>query len=88
MATNDKDPRSVMSRGKGDGHVVNGARSVKHHRWASVSSHRDIWPGNPNEAMDLAKSAARRQKKKRTIVHKTREADGNANVLSPGTKST
>ena len=45
MGTNDKEPRSVMSRGKGDGQVVHGARSIKHHhRW--TSGHRGTWPAD------------------------------------------
>ena len=47
MGTNDKEPRSVMSRGKGDGQVVHGARSIKHHhRW--TSGHRGTWPAGAN----------------------------------------
>lgn len=42
MGTNDKEPRSVMSRGKGDSQVVHGARLIKHHRWTSGS--RGTWP--------------------------------------------
>ena len=41
MGTNDKEPRSVMSRGKGDNQVVHGARLIKHHRWTSG---RGTWP--------------------------------------------
>ncbi|KAF6228918.1 hypothetical protein HO133_007030 [Letharia lupina] len=44
MGTNDKDPRSVMSRGKGDSQVVHGARLIKHHRWTSGS--RGTWPAD------------------------------------------
>ena len=46
MSTNDKEPRSVMSRGKGDGQVVNGARMVKYRRFPSP--HRGTWPVNPD----------------------------------------
>ena len=46
MGTNDKEPRSVMSRGKGDSQVVHGARSIKHHRW--TSGHRGTWPAGTN----------------------------------------
>lgn len=70
MATNDRDPRSVMSRGKGDGHVVNGGRMVKHHRWTSMANHRETWPENPDEAIVPARPAARRQRKTRTLVQK------------------
>ena len=44
MGTNDKEPRSVMSRGKGDNSVVHGARLIKHHRWNSGS--RGTWPAD------------------------------------------
>ena len=44
MGTNDKEPRSVMSRGKGDSGVVHGARLIKHHRWTSGS--RGTWPAD------------------------------------------
>ena len=44
MGTNDKEPRSVMSRGKGDSQVVHGARVIKHHRWRSGS--RGTWPAD------------------------------------------
>ncbi len=70
MATSDKDPRSVMSRGKGDSKVTTGARMVKHHRWASMASHRETWPENPDGAVDPAKSAIKRQKKKRHTAEK------------------
>lgn len=82
MATNDKSPRSVMSRGKGDGLVVNGGRIVKHHRWTSMATHRETWPENPDEAVNPAKPAARRQKKKRTLVHKL-EKPSVKEILTP-----
>ncbi|KAL9127711.1 MAG: hypothetical protein Q9217_003462 [Psora testacea] len=49
MATDDKEPRSVMSRNKGDSQVVSGARRVKHRHFPSV--HRDTWPANPDESL-------------------------------------
>ena len=44
MGTDDKEPRSVMSRGRGDSQVVHGARLIKHHRWTSGS--RGTWPAD------------------------------------------
>ncbi|KAL9637411.1 MAG: hypothetical protein Q9164_002197 [Protoblastenia rupestris] len=49
MATDDKEPRSVMSRNKGDSQVVSGARRVKHRQFPSV--HRGTWPANHDESL-------------------------------------
>ena len=49
MATDDKDPRSVMSRNQGDSQVVSGARRLKHRSFIPV--HRETWPANPDEAL-------------------------------------
>ena len=71
MSTNDKEPRSVMSRGKGDGHVVNGARTVKFHRY--TTPHRGTWPVNPDENRDSDPDPpppSKRQKTKRERVIK------------------
>lgn len=82
MSTNDREPRSVMSRGKGDGHVVHGARMVKHHRW--TSPHRGTWPANP---ADLRPSEVdhqpppKRQKKPRVVKAKT-EKPAKSHVMS------
>lgn len=70
MGTNDKEPRSVMSRGKGDGQVVHGARSIKHHRWTSGS--RGTWPAgaklenflDSNTDVDLIPATKRRKTKR------------------------
>ena len=68
MGTNDKQPRSVMSRGKGDNQVVHGARLIKHHRWTSGS--RGTWPAdakieNLTEADPEFVQASKRRKTKR-----------------------
>ena len=65
MATSDKDPRSVMSRGKGDGRVATGARVVKHRRWTSMASHREKWPENLDEAVDSTKPSVKHHQKRR-----------------------
>ena len=71
MGTNDKEPRSVMSRGKGDGQVVHGARSIKHHhRW--TSGHRGTWPAGttledfcePGDERELVPAIKRRKTKR------------------------
>ena len=66
MATDDKEPRSVMSRNKGDGQVVTGARRIKHRNFPSV--HRETWPMNTDSSQDLAHpaQATKATKKKRT----------------------
>ena len=73
MSTNDKEPRSVMSRGKGDGHVVHGARMVKHRRWSSP--HRGTWPVNPDEHRDSDPSPPPPSKRQRTkrVIKETKE---------------
>ena len=68
MGTNDKEPRSVMSRGKGDSQVVHGARVIKHHRWSSGS--RGTWPADAKLENFLdgdpeSSPAAKRRKTKR-----------------------
>lgn len=73
MATDDKAPRSVMSRGKGDGHVVHGARMVKHRRW--TSPHRGTWPAaahdESRESELDAQPASKRQKRPRVLKEKS-----------------
>ena len=73
MSTNDKEPRSVMSRGKGDGHVVHGARMVKHRRWSSP--HRGTWPVNPDEHRESDPSPPPPSKRQRTkrVIKDTKE---------------
>lgn len=76
MSTNDKDPRSVMSRGKGDGQVVHGARMVKHRRW--TSPHRETWPKNPNDPRQPegdSQPATKRQKRPRGTKEKTEKPE-------------
>ena len=72
MATDDKEPRSVMSRGKGDGHVVHGARMVKHRRW--TSPHRGTWPAatpsNSHGPGQDVQPASKRHKRPRTVKEK------------------
>lgn len=68
MGTNDKEPRSVMSRGKGDSQVVHGARVIKHHRWSSGT--RGTWPADAKletflDAETEWNPAAKRRKTKR-----------------------
>lgn len=70
MGTNDKEPRSVMSRGKGDSQVVHGARLIKHHRWTSGS--RGTWPADakledfldPDADTEMTPAAKRRKTKR------------------------
>ncbi len=68
MSSDDKKPKSLMSRGKGDYKIVTGGRSIKHHRVSNWSGH-SYWPANPVEALDPGSSpeqpAAKRQKVKR-----------------------
>ncbi len=66
MGTNDKDPRSVMSRGKGDNQVVHGARLIKHHRWTSGS--RGTWPADAKweDYMDVDPELDPAPKRRRT----------------------
>jgi len=71
MASEDKEPRSVMSRNKGDSQVVSGARFVKHHRYSSM--HKSTWPTNPDESLDAGSDtqhAAKAAKPKRTPKEK------------------
>lgn len=70
MGTNDKEPRSVMSRGKGDSQIVHGARLIKHRRWTSGS--RGTWPADakienfmdPDRDPELSPAAKRRKTKR------------------------
>ena len=73
MSTNDREPRSVMSRGKGDSHVVHGARMIKHRRWSSP--HRGTWPVNPDEHRDPDPSPPPPSKRQRTkrVIKETKE---------------
>ena len=64
MATNDKEPRSVMSRNRGDNQVVSGARRVKHRQFPAV--HRDTWPANPDESLGPSLDAQAAPKSTRT----------------------
>ncbi|KAL9100660.1 MAG: hypothetical protein Q9163_003987 [Psora crenata] len=48
MATDDKEPRSVMSRNKGDNQIVSGGRRVRYRHFPSV--HRGTWPANPDNS--------------------------------------
>lgn len=87
MGTNDKEPRSVMSRGKGDSQVVHGARSIKHHRWTSGS--RGTWPAgaklenflDPNTDVDLV-PATKRRKTKRASKERVPKSQNSRNPIS------
>ena len=63
-----------MSRGKGDGHVVHGARMVKHRRW--TSPHRGTWPaatpgaGDSHDPGQDAQPVTKRHKRPRTVREK------------------
>lgn len=60
-----------MSRGKGDGHVVHGARMVKHRRWSSP--HRGTWPANPADSRESEpdrQPSSKRQRRPRTVKEK------------------
>ena len=73
MASDDREPRSVMSRNpKGHNHVVTGGRSVRHRRWPST--HKSTWPMNPVEALDTdgdPHHVSKRQKTKRVVKDKS-----------------
>ena len=87
MGTNDKEPRSVMSRGKGDSQVVHGARSIKHHRW--TSGHRGTWAAGsklddflaPSGEHDLVQ-ANKRRKTKRASKERIPRAQNGQNPAS------
>ncbi|KAL6719487.1 hypothetical protein ACLMJK_003727 [Lecanora helva] len=78
MATDDKEPRSVMSRGKGNGHIVHGARMVKHRRW--TSTHRGTWPAaSPGDSAGPEPDASSTSKRKRPRVVRNKSSK-----LTPG----
>ena len=87
MGTNDREPRSVMSRGKGDGQVVHGARCIKHHRWSS--GHRGTWPAgaklehfiDPSDDHELI-SATKRRKTKRASKERIPKSQNSLNPAS------
>ena len=82
MGTNDKEPRSVMSRGKGNSQVVHGARSIKHHRW--TSGHRGTWPAGtklddflePSGDHELVSANKRRKTKRASKERVPRSQNG------------
>ena len=83
MGTDDRDPRSVMSRGKGDGQVVHGARMIKHRRW--TSPHRATWPagpGDPHESGIDAQPAMKRQKRPRAVKEKSAKPVPNTTLMA------
>ena len=83
MATDDREPRSVMSRGKGDGQVIHGARMVKHRRW--TSPHRATWPPLPDEARESeldVPPASKRQKRPRVVKEKSAKAVSSATLMA------
>ena len=96
MGTSDKEPRSVMSRGKGDSQVVHGARSIKHHRW--TSGHRGTWPAGatmedflePSADHDLVPlvPANKRRKTKRASKERIARSQNNHNPSSPSLANT
>ena len=71
MGTNDKEPRSVMSRGKGDNQVVHGARVIRHHRWTSGS--RGTWPADANLETFLPEVELGQAAKRRKAKHASKE---------------
>lgn len=91
MGTSDKEPRSVMSRGKGDSQVVTGARLVKHRRWTSGS--RGTWPADvkleefqdPDPESTLA---AKRRKGKRASKERIVKTQSNYNPPSSMAQTT
>lgn len=80
MGTSDKEPRSVMSRGKGEGQIVHGARLIKHHRWASGS--HGTWPADAKlesflgPEPDMTPAAKRRKTKRAAKERVTRTQAG------------
>lgn len=73
MSDEDKDPRSTMSRSKGDGKVMSGGRKIKyHHSFPSV--HRDTWPTNPDDFLDPPATKPTTQSTKKKRVPKDRSA--------------
>ncbi len=61
MSSSDSKPKSLMSRNKGDGQVITGGRSIKHHR-VNPTLHHSTWPANPVEDPDIAPAAKRAKK--------------------------
>lgn len=64
-----------MSRGKGDGQVVNGARMIKYRRF--LSPHRGTWPVNPDDDANSDPDPpppSKRQKTKRERVVRGRKS--------------
>ena len=89
MASDDKEPRSVMSRGKSDGQVVHGARMVRHRRW--TSPHRATWPAPPEESRPSeseVQPAPKRQRKPRAAKEKAvRTVSGTALMAAAASTS-
>jgi hypothetical protein len=87
MATDDREPRSVMSRGKGDGRVVDGGRMVKHRRWSSP--HRGTWPANPADSHEGEldrQHSFKRQKRPRTVKQKVEKPAKSHVIPDPALK--
>ena len=63
MSSSDHRPKSLMSRNRGDGQVITGGRSLRHHR-GNPSFHHSTWVANPVDELD-AGPAAKRAKKNR-----------------------
>lgn len=78
MSSEEKIPRSLMSRNKGDYKVVSGGRSIKHHRisdWPGIAT----WPVNPDGDLDPNPPLKRQKKNKSAAADNSgyRRATGN-----------
>ena len=65
MASDDKEPRSTMSRSKGHGQVVTGGRSIKYRRWPT--SHKETWPVNPESEAKTENEPSPANKRRKTL---------------------
>ena len=71
MSGDDVEPRSTMSRSKGDGKVMTGARKIKFRHFPSI--HRETWPTGRSDSLDppAAMPSAQSTKKKRVLKDKS-----------------
>ena len=78
MSSSDHKPKSLMSRNRGDGQVITGGRSLKHHR-GNPSLHHSTWVANPVDELDAAPAAKRIKKNRIPKIgpHPASEEEGN-----------
>ena len=78
MGTGDKEANSVMSRNKGDGSVITGARKIRHRQPTFPSVHRETWPANPKtpaDTTDDSKTIKKRRVVKERMQHPKRQSN-------------